>query len=276
MIHFNKIVIVLFLSSNLFGFGFSSITSMMSEKEKEKIVPFGIISINNPGLDDDDYSEETQEFFNELASDIFATYNDGIIMISNKKRVPIKIKDMLYDYEGKKLLLYPNQYNEDQILAVGDFYQRKKLKGIRHITSVANENRVKVVAYGVIPKLQLKKVVQNNNDSFMFSINIFLVDSGANKQEFVKVYVKNINTSPEYEPDILLASIEKKVLKAYDAVLATITAAGVPEDDSSDDVEENNEKDNDNEENGDNDSDDDKKDLDSSEENEEEGGDDDW
>jgi len=225
MRHYSKIIIfIVALNTSLFSFGF------FSKDESKNMIPFGIISINNPGMESGDmYSEETIGFFNELAADIYQSSNDGIIMIRNTKRIEILIRDIFYKYEDKNLLLYPNQDEEDQLLAVSDFYRAKRAKGIRMVQQVALENGVIALAYGEIPRMQFKKIVENGGDHFLFRLNILVVESGAEKNEFIKIHVKNIKTFPEYDPDEFLSNMEQKILKAYDAVMSTISASGVSE-----------------------------------------------
>jgi len=219
-------IFTLMFSVQSYGFNFFN--------NSEKVVPFGIISINNPAYNfgDDEISVETQEFFSELAADVFKTSNDGIVMISIKKRIKVALRDVYYkSNSGKDVLLYPNRYNSEQIEGISNFYSDYNRKGIAFLKEIANKNKVFIFVFGEIPKFVLKKALSEKSDTLQVRVSIFLAQSGAIKMEFIKMKVEDINTEPFYHADILLSNIEQKILKAYEAIINTIQTSTISQSD---------------------------------------------
>ncbi len=210
--------IALLFSVNMFAFSFFDKLT----ESKSDAMPFGIISIPIPILDE--LGEEGNSFFDEFSTDVYSLYNNGIIQISNKYKVPVEIKDIAYRYNAKNILLIPNNENADQIEAIDSFYSELKNKGKNFLKQLAIKNKVVAIAFGHISNSQVKRAIKNG--TLQFAIKIFLVQSKAIMYKTIKIEVESLATDPYYNPEDLVINIEKNVLVAYEKVILTIQQSG--------------------------------------------------
>lgn len=220
-----KLILILFLSVQVLGFDlFKNIISI----KDDQFMPFGIISIPQPEVEE--IGEEGNLFFNEFSTDVYSLYNNGIIQISSKYKVPVKIKDVSYRYfnkeenENRESLLIPNYEDRNQIEAIDHFYSKLYNQGARLLKKIANDNRVVALAFGHIANSQVKRAIKSG--VLVFAIKVYLYQSEAIMYKTVKVNVENLATDPYYDPELLVSKIESNVLSAYSQVIATVKQSG--------------------------------------------------
>ncbi len=213
------LLITLLLSTQSFAGFFSD---LLSENKESDAMPFGLISIPQPTLDE--LGEEGNAFFDEFSADVYSLYNNGIIQISSKYKVPVKIKDIEYQYKNKSILLMPNDENKEQIEAIDGFYSEFKTKGKKLLKQLANDNRVVAIAFGHIANSQVKRAIKNG--TLQFAIKIFLYQSEATMYKTISINVESLANDPYYNPEELVIKVEKNILSAYEQVIATIQQSG--------------------------------------------------
>jgi len=218
------VLLIVFLNIHIFAFSFSFLG--IKNNKKDNRMPFGIISIKQPGEKViEKLGEESIDFFNEFSQTVYNIYNNGIIQISSKYKVPVKITDILYNYNGKDVTLIPNYENDMQVEAILDFYSKLNIKGVKLLKELSQKNEVIAIAFGYMNNLQVLHAIKTGKLKIM--ISIYLYQNNIRVFQTCTINVQNLDTEePYYDPEEMVSIIEKNVLKAYSKAILTIKQSG--------------------------------------------------